>query len=277
MTDAAAWTGPVGDVWANEWQRTDRSFADLAPHLDAAILNHAADAQIAIDVGCGAGVTSLAFAAARPDARVTGIDLSPALIAIATRRATATGATNTAFVAAPVERAVADLAPVDLFFSRHGVMFFPDPVAALAALHAAAKPGAWLVFSCFRAAAENPWAADVAAAILGGPPPPAAGYSPSPFAFADPGFTTATLRAAGWSPAPSVGVDFTYRAGGGDDPVADALDFFTHIGPAAPLLRAAAPDDRQAMMGRMRRVVEARASADAVDFPAAAWLVTARA
>ena len=27
MTDASEWTGPVGDVWAAEWRRTDRSFA----------------------------------------------------------------------------------------------------------------------------------------------------------------------------------------------------------------------------------------------------------
>ncbi|MFX7853840.1 hypothetical protein ABTK08_20020, partial [Acinetobacter baumannii] len=27
--EASEWIGPVGDAWAAEWQRTDRSFADL--------------------------------------------------------------------------------------------------------------------------------------------------------------------------------------------------------------------------------------------------------
>ena len=37
MTSATDWTGRVGRTWAAEWQRTDRSFAKLSPHLDAAI------------------------------------------------------------------------------------------------------------------------------------------------------------------------------------------------------------------------------------------------
>jgi len=39
MTSAGDWTGRVGHVWAAEWRRTDRSFADLARHLDAAIVH----------------------------------------------------------------------------------------------------------------------------------------------------------------------------------------------------------------------------------------------
>lgn len=278
MTEAVEWAGPVGDAWADEWRRTDRSFADLASHLDAAILTRAPDTGTAVDIGCGAGATSLALATACPALTVTGIDLSPALIAVAQQRAATAGLNNVRFIAVPVEAAVAGSAPVDLFCSRHGVMFFADPVAGLATLHAAAAPGATLVFSCFRAPADNPWADEVAGAIRGGAPPPRpTGYAPGPFAFADPAFATATLRAAGWRPEPPAPVDFIYRAGGGATPIEDALSFFTRIGPAAPQLRAAAPDQREVMLARLRLVVAARATANAVDFPAAAWLFTARA
>ena len=87
MTNAAEWTGPVGDVWSREWRRTDRSFAELDPVLDAAIAAAAPDSGRALDIGCGAGRTSLALVASRPSLSVTGLDLSPALIAIARERA----------------------------------------------------------------------------------------------------------------------------------------------------------------------------------------------
>lgn len=274
MTLAAEWTGPVGDEWAAQWPRTDRSFAGLAPHLDAAILAQAPDTGTALDIGCGAGATSIALAGARAALSVTGVDLSPALVAIACERGKALP--NLHFRAGDATTALAPFGPADLLCSRHGVMFFDDPVAALAALRGTAKPGGHLVFSCFRAARLNPWAADVATAILEAPPSPPGGYAPGPFAFADPDFVAATLDAAGWDAAAPAPVDFHYRGGGGPDPVADALDFFRHIGPAAPMLRAAPPDRRGAMLDRLRAVIERHATADAVDFPAAAWIWTAR-
>nr|WP_241769019.1 class I SAM-dependent methyltransferase [Sphingomonas melonis] len=88
MTTATDWTGRVGRTWAAEWQRTDRSFANLSPHLDAAIRSAAPAGPFhAIDIGCGAGATSLALAHARPDATVTGLDLSADLIRTARARA----------------------------------------------------------------------------------------------------------------------------------------------------------------------------------------------
>jgi len=46
----------------------------------------------------------------------------------------------------------------DLVFSRFGVMFFGDPVAAFTNMRHALKPGGRLVFICWRTPAENPWA-----------------------------------------------------------------------------------------------------------------------
>ena len=136
---------------------------------------------MAVDIGCGAGGTSLALAAARPLLSVLGIDLSESLIE--TARSRASPYPNLSFRAGDATE-VADLG-VDLFFSRHGVMFFDDPKAAFTRLRAAARPGARLIFSCFRDYALNPWAAEIVAAIAG-TAPPAPGIAPGPFAFADP-------------------------------------------------------------------------------------------
>lgn len=58
MTSGQDWQGRVGDVWAAEWQRTERSFADLARHLDKAIAGVAPNRGRALDIGSGAGSTS---------------------------------------------------------------------------------------------------------------------------------------------------------------------------------------------------------------------------
>ena len=274
MTEAHDWTGRVGGTWAAEWRRTDRSFGALADRLNAAILEVAPETGRALDIGCGAGATSLALAAARPHLSVTGADLSPDLLAAA--RGRAAGLANLDFVEGDVLRTGAAIAPVDLMVSRHGVMFFADPVSAFAALHAAAAPGAPLVFTCFRDPSQNLWASELVVAVTGAPPAPRKG-APGPFAFADRDRVARILAAAGWTDASAEPVDYANRAGEGADPIADAVAFFARIGPAAPLLRELPPPAREAALARIAAVCERHRTGDAVDFPAAAWLWTARA
>lgn len=284
MTDARDWTGRTGDVWAAEWARTDRSFAALAPALDDAI-DAALDRVVAegrsagvakvVDIGCGAGATALALARRHPDVDVVGIDLSAELVAVA--RAHGADAANARFEVGAVEALVAEQAPVDLFVSRHGVMFFDDPPTAFAALRTAAAPGGRIVFSCFRSVAENPWASLLSAGNAQPPTADAQSFSPGPFAFADRDRVAALLHSAGWRDAAATPVDYAYRAGAGDDPVADAIDFFKRIGPAARALREAEPEERATMLAMLHDRLAAARRGDVVDFPAAAWLWSARA
>jgi len=87
----------------------------------------------------------------------------------------------------------------------------------------------------------------------------------------------ATLTAAGWGSLHREAVAFGYRVGGGDDPVGDAVNFLTRIGPSAPLLRAASVDERAAMIARLTEAVRQHLHDGVVDFPASAWLWSARA
>ncbi len=271
MTDTRDWAGQTGDAWAQEWRRTDRSFAALTPHLGAAILAAAPSAAFqALDIGCGAGQTAHALAAARPDAEVTGVDLSQPLIEAARARSPLA---NLRFTVADATIAAAEVSPVDLYVSRHGVMFFPDPVAAFAALAQAATPGARLVFSCFAERRANRFAADLLAA-LGEDGEAPASDAPGPFAFADPARVGAILSAAGWA-GEAKRVDFAYRAGEGEDPVGDAVSFFSRIGPVASLLREAPEAERPGLRARVAEACARRLHDGAVDFPAAAWLWSA--
>ena len=148
MLAATEWQGQTGEAWAEEWRRTDRT---LAP-LNQALLSRALpfDGRRILDVGCGAGATSFAFADALPQADVTGLDLSDALVAAAQARSE--GRVNVRFVSGDASRWTPDDGRFELVVSRHGVMFFDDPVAAFTHLHALAPAGR-LLFSCFRAAA----------------------------------------------------------------------------------------------------------------------------
>ena len=274
MTTATEWTGRIGQTWASEWQRTDRSFADLAPHLDAAIRASApAGAIRAIDIGCGAGATSFALAAARPDATVAGVDLSPELLTVAKQRAA--GQPNLTLHCGDAVALAAGMAPLDLFVSRHGVMFFADPVAAFASLAAVSRPGAPLVFSCFAERTANPWAFDLIEQVTGVRPPLPTGYAPGPFGFADPAITAAILDRAGWTVDGHARVDFDYCAGAGEDPVADAVAFFRRIGPLASALKEAV--DPAAMTTRLKSTLERYRVETTVAFPASAWIWRAHA
>ncbi|RYD66345.1 MAG: class I SAM-dependent methyltransferase [Sphingomonadales bacterium] len=272
MTDTLEWTGRVGDSWAEEWPRTDRSFADLSRQLDAAILAAAPETGVALDIGCGAGGTSLALAASRPKLVITGVDISPALFAVAQRRAAGIG--NLQFRVADAQ-ALGALG-ADLLYSRHGVMFFADPVSGFAALRAAARPGARLVFSCFRPRAFNEWTL-VTEAALGGAPVSPSGYMPGPYGLADHDFTRDTLQRAGWSGPTAHIADFRYIAGAGDDPVADALSYFLRIGPAARLIAAADPADQADLRMALHAALADRLIDGAVTFAASAWIWTATA
>ena len=271
MTGAAEWEGGVGRNWAAEWRRTDRSFAGLTRELLARI--EALPGRAIVDIGCGAGELALAIATARPGARVLGIDISPDLVTAAAVRGSRQ--INCAFALADATCWEPDRGAPHLYVSRHGVMFFADPVAAFAHLAAVAAPAARLAFSCFRSLAQNPWAGALAA-LIDGPgalPDPTA---PGPFAFADPERVAGILAAAGWREAAFEPVDYRYLAGAGADPLGDAREFFLRIGPAAAAFRALPEEQRAQAIVRIEAFLADHLASGEVAFPAAAWIVTAQ-
>jgi hypothetical protein len=154
-------------------------------------------------------------------------------------------------------------------------MFFDDPIAAFAHLRALTAPGASLVFSCFRARDENPWAAELLPIVEHFAPQAAAAAPPDkgPFAFADPDRIEAILAGAGYGPPEIMSFDFTFVAGEGDDPVADALAYFGRIGPFAALLRELDEPRRAAARDVLAGIVARHCEEGEIRFRAAAWIV----
>mgnify|MGYP003378074219 CR=1 FL=1 len=271
MTDKMEWQGQVGSSWAREWQRTDRSFAPLTQRLIERIIV-AGDAERIADIGCGAGELSIKLADALPATDILGLDISSDLVAAATNRGSSRSNLKFAVADAATWRDP-HFAP-DLLVSRHGVMFFDDPVSAFANLADSASDKARIILSCFRSPAENDWAREIATLL---PSAPASDPdAPGPFAFANADRVKAIFAAASWSDVAFEAVDFDYVAGSGADPVADALDFFGHIGPAARAIRLLEGDAQTAFVSRLRELAEAHLQDGAVRFAAAAWIVTAQ-
>ena len=160
MSDAAerhrlqieAWNGPMGAQWAANEARTERSLAPVtAALLEVAV---AQPGERVLDIGCGCGGSTLAFAAAvGPSGHVVGADVSAPLIEVA--RATALPGVD--YILADAAAHNFPPASFDLLTSRFGVMFFGDPDAVFARLHRALKPTGRVAFACWRGMAENAW------------------------------------------------------------------------------------------------------------------------
>lgn len=272
MTDKRDWTGKVGSTWAQEWRRTDRSFSQVTPQLLEAI--EAGPFNWALDIGCGAGEIACELAQRHPDAEITGVDVAPELLEVARRRGE--GLENCRFVAGDAASYTVDptRAP-DLLVSRHGVMFFPAPVAAFAHLKAQAREGARLIFSCFRARQENQWVSATLSALPVQPEPPLPGEA-GPFAFGSRDHVQAILSEAGWDGIEFEPLDYEMVFGGGNDPVADATDYLTRIGPTATPIAGLGGKERAETLARLGRLLEGYLTDSIVSIPAAAWIVTAR-
>jgi SAM-dependent methyltransferase len=272
---APEWATSSGDIWADRWRDTDAAFGGLSPHLHSAIVACAPSGSFAaFEIGCGAGSTSIAVIEARPDASITACDISPALIRVAQQRTAEFGQIRV--LSGDAEAVAQNEGPFDLIFSRHGVMFFPDPVRAFQRFRAAANPGASLLFSCFRSWNSNAWASELASAAAGRELPPP-GREPSGFAFADPDYVREILSSSGWIEAEPKGVDFAYSAATGTNVIEQALSFLSAIGPASRAVQSLPEEERSDARRRMRSVIEHHFDGKAVTFPAAAWIWRAKA
>lgn len=271
MTDKAAWQGQVGNTWAAQWARTDRSFTGLTDKLLARASAHRFER--ALDIGCGAGELSLALGRGHPHAQIVGVDVSEELVATARHRGA--NLPNVSFELGDAAIWQGQGYRPDLLVSRHGVMFFDDPVGAFSHLHDLAAPGARLVFSCFRAPAENAWASETTALLPPGSTGPSDPHAPGPFAFADDARVADILGRAGWRNVDFERVGFAFVVGAGDDPVEDALGYFALIGPVARAAAALEDAQKAAFRLRLRKYLERHASGSLVALKAAAWIVTA--
>lgn len=267
----AYWNAQAGETWAAQQDKLDRQLEPLGEAAMDALAP--TPGEQLIDIGCGAGQTTLALAGrVGPDGAVLGVDISVPLLGVARRRAE--GLANVSFLEADAQ--TWPFEPADAVFSRFGVMFFNDPSAALANIHRALKPGGRLAFVCWRPLAENEWMQLPMRAALPqvSVPPPAPGdpLAPGPFAFADPDRVRDILDGAGFWDVEIAPRDFMI----GGNPLDESVALAMKVGPLGALLREN-PGQRDAVIDAVREAMTPHVGADGVRLPGAVWIVTARA
>ena len=270
----AYWNGPGGQRWADRQAAQDIL---LRPVLDILIdrAKPAAGERV-IDVGCGSGATSIAFAQkVAPAGHVFGIDVSGPMLARARQSAPAD---------LPVDFALADAtvypfdpASYDLLTSRFGVMFFADPALSFSNMRKALKPTGRLAFACWREPRENPFFMAPLQAVYKHVPklPPQGPEDPGPFAFASEERVRRILGQAGFTAIEMephhLALDVAIGRG-----LEAAVQGAFEIGPASRALEGHPPEIRAAATNSVREALAAFVQGETVPLPASIWIVTAR-
>jgi SAM-dependent methyltransferase len=226
-----------------------------------------------LDIGSGGGETTLELArAVAPDGTVVGVDLSAAALAFARRAAK--GCDRVRFVQADAQVFPFEPASFDAAFSRFGVMFFADPIAAFINIRCSLRPNGRLAFVCWRALEENPLDILPLRAATAHLPaqPPHDSDAPGPFAFANPDRVRGILERAGFGEIQIAARD--EQVGSSD--LDTMLAVCSRVGALGKILREN-PELRAATLPAVRSALAAHDGPDGVRLNAATWVVTARA
>ena len=267
------WDGAGGDKWIRRSADVD---INVAPAQKAAI--EAADIRAGarvLDIGCGCGASTLAIAErVGAGGRVLGVDISQAMIAEAKR--VSRGLRHVEFRLADASKDDFSEARFDRMFSRFGVMFFGDPVAAFTHLRGALATDGRLTFVCWRPVVENPWMRIPFNAVCKhAPRPPRPGpEDPGPFSFAEPERVTRILTQAGFAEPRFTKFDFDMDLALGQGLEA-AVESAATIGPASAALADQPDEIRTAAYEELRKELAPYEKDRRVPLAAAVWIVSA--
>ena len=270
---AALWNEGAGKAWVEMQGILDSM---LAP-FTSVLIEHAVDdaTRRVLDVGCGAGSTTLSVARRLgAGGSCLGLDISATLIAAAKAHATRQGLDNATFVQADAQTHAFEPGGFDAVISRFGVMFFDDPETAFTNLRRAARSDATLAFVAWRGPAENPFmttAARAAAPFLPSLPAPNPN-GPGQFGFADPDRVRAILQASGWKSIDIGPVDVPAQLA-----QQDLLAYVTRLGPVGLALKEVDEQTRVQVTAAVRSAFDPFVQDGAARFNTACWLVQARA
>jgi SAM-dependent methyltransferase len=138
-----------------------------------------------LDIACGAGQPALTLSTrVGASGHVDAVDMSPEMIAAAERRANSLGSTNLQFHEMDAESLAFGDAIFDGVTCVCGLMFCPDPSAALAEIQRVLKPGGRFAVVVWDEPAKNQFSSVIgraAAEVLKAPPP--APNAPQAFRF----------------------------------------------------------------------------------------------
>jgi ubiquinone/menaquinone biosynthesis C-methylase UbiE len=271
----AFWNGPAGQHWTDRQPMQDVLLAPVSQILiDRA---GAKPGERVLDVGCGCGATTIAFAErVAPSGFAFGVDISAPMLARA--RQLAPKGLPLDFVLADATVYPFDPAGFELLASRFGVMFFAEPAVSFANMRRALVPSGRLAFACWREPRENPWMMTPLQAVYKHVPrlPQLGPEDPGPFAFASEERVQRILGEAGFTQIAMEPCNLVLDLAIGrglEAAVATALE----IGPSSRALEGHPPEVLAAAKNSIREALTPLVRGQSVPLPASIWIVTARA
>ena len=232
------WNEAPGQSWViNDAAMNERlqAISDiLFEGLDATGCNNG------LDIGCGAGSTTRRLAAIMGNqARVTGLDISEKLLALARSHPESVGKD---FLQADAQSYKFEPERFDLAISRFGVMFFENPFKAFQNIKSAVQKGREIRFVCWAPISANDFflsplntVVDITGVSFAEP-----GKEPGPLAFSDRTYLSSILKAAEFS---SINIDIVETSISTKDSVEKNASLLMEIGMGFRAIKEATPTD----------------------------------
>jgi SAM-dependent methyltransferase len=273
---AEAWSGPLFDRFS---EFRELVVEGLGAHGEVALEeNPPPRGGRVLDLRCGFGDTTRRLAELiGPDGEAVGVDVAEPFVDQA-RKESEGGPDNVSYAVADVQ--VADLGTgFDLAFSRMGLMFFANPVAALRNVRSALAPGGRLCAVVWRRKEDNEWvrrAELVVEEYLDHPEEseePTCG--PGPFSMANADTLTEQLKLAGFERIELRRCDLPLKIG---DDLEHAVRFNMAIGPAGEVLRLwedRIDEIRPKIAADLREAIAEFETPEGVFAPASTWIIGA--
>ncbi|HIA96156.1 MAG TPA: class I SAM-dependent methyltransferase [Gammaproteobacteria bacterium] len=269
------WSGKGGDIWVERQNAMDTMLSPLGEAaLNKLNLN---EGENVLDIGCGCGHTTLNIAKRiSPDGQVTGLDISEPMLKRAKESANEMSISNASFNCVDVQTDDMGEEVYSAAFSRFGVMFFEDPVAAFCNINKSLITGASLSFVCWQSPALNPWQSLFIEAVkkyvdLPSPPP----RSPSPFAFMESEYVSSILEESNFQNIMIEGHEAEVNMFSGRS-LSDSVKDYISINPVVSgMLKDSTEQEKTEIINSAIEAFSPYYSAKGLMFPSATWLVTA--
>lgn len=262
-----AWDGDQGAYWANRAERFDEGVARYQDRLLAAAAIE--PGSTVLDIGCGTGRTTRDAARLAAPGTALGVDLSSRMVDLARELAAREGLGNARFLQADAQVHPFPDGGFDVAVSRHGAMFFGDPLAAFANVARAVRPDGRLALLSWQPWERNEWVSTFRSILAAGrelPAPP-----PSRGSLRDPDQVRELLTAAGFADVRLHGLAEPMYFGRDVD---DAFRFV--IGQFGWLMDGLDEDGRARAADELRASMAGHLTDEGVRYGSAAWLIEAR-
>ena len=270
------WSGKGGDIWVERQNVMDTM---LSPLGEAALnkLNFNEEENV-LDIGCGCGHTTLNIAKRiGPSGNVTGLDISEPMLKRAKESAVEMSITNTSFKCVDVQTENLGDQIYSSAFSRFGVMFFEDSIAAFKNINKSLISGGYLSFVCWQSPAVNPWQSLFIQEVkkfldLPSPPP----RSPGPFAFMESEYVSSILEESKFQDITIEGHEAEVNMFSGRS-LSDSVKDYISINPVVTqMLKESSENQIDEIVNSGIEAFSPYYSEKGLIFPSATWLVTAK-